>query len=908
MASFTDQISQFNPYVSRLPLIQEMASATQEKQQKYDQGVQKIQGYVDNIAGMDIMNDTQKEYLQSKLNELGSRLRTVAAGDFSNAQLVNSVGGMAGQIIKDPIIQNAVASTQRARNELNTANTLYKAGKSSISNVKDIQKKVGNYINSKDVNQSFTDKYVNYVDLNKKNIEIADSLKKTAPENSKDNPWKTDYLGNTLYYFKDKDGNIKTSTDRNSGGVPQPDAAMKRITIKGVSAQTMYDAISSTLTDDDIAQMKINASTHYEGKGADAILRDYTDGVDLAKKVITDGIRKLNVELGDPKYTQAEKDEMQAQINKLNNKLTDGSFIKETQDFAKSLENPANIDKIHYDAYTRNYLNKQATILSNQSYKEELLDSPYQKAYHDDAVLQQKIKVDNWNHQEKLADLRLDAEKLRNQQYEFRITTDQKNKEFQAKYPGIVVEDSPIATNMEVPTLGNVDAVIGQTLKDKQTLNNKYTKSLGKDQADLDELYKKYRIDPKSVVANEEVKYVQSRDAFENKLVMQNNIKKKVEEGSKAFDAEIDKTLSTMTGVNTYDGKKQLASAKDLYEVKALVESNRYGGSKGYGGVSSTTGIPSGAGYVPDKLNESSVMNNVGGNSTRKAIAVALIKQFNHETLTPNEKVLVNRSNEITNSISSKLDDIEKKKIAYQTKTIARYDPHYQQQLGTINKANDYDMGMLEQLVGNTISKLEQGQGLDMPSGFKQPSRDGLAKMMAKGADGKLLVSPVIRKNRDGSALVELHQGSDVEIIPVTANNLAKYFKKIAVTNPYNEDFYSVAASPFNSTNKSQTGPGDKSADQVTAAHSGYDIPNLRGTPYEKRVRFDIIGDPDNDEVDEINSKKFAVRFFVQDAKGQWIPDVTTGGYRSASTIQDYIDNQVGTKTIDQFLKTHNNK
>jgi hypothetical protein len=309
-----------------------------------------------------------------------------------------------------------VASTQRARNELNTANTLYKAGKSSIDNVKDIQKKVSNYVNSKDVNQSFTDKYVNYVDLNKKNIEIADNLKKTAPENSKDNPYKTDYLGNTLYYLKDKDGNIKVSTDRNSGGVPQPDAAMKRTTIKGVSAQTMYDAITSNFTDDDIAQMKINASAHYEGKGADAILRDYTDGVDLAKKVITDGVRKLNVELGDPKYTQAEKDEMQAQINKLNNKLTDGSFIKETQDFAKSLEDPRNIDKIHYDAYTRNYLNKQATTLSNQSYKEELLDNPYQKAYHDDAVLQQKIKVDNWNHQEKLADLRLDAEKLRNQQ------------------------------------------------------------------------------------------------------------------------------------------------------------------------------------------------------------------------------------------------------------------------------------------------------------------------------------------------------------------------------------------------------------------------------------------------------------------------------------------------------------
>jgi len=906
MASFTDQISQFNPYVSRLPLIQEMASATQEKQQKYDQGVQKIQGYVDNIAGMDIMNDTQKEYLQSKLNELGSRLRTVAAGDFSNAQLVNSVGGMAGQIIKDPLIQNAVASTQRARNELNTANTLYKAGKSSISNVKDIQKKVGNYVNSKDVNQSFTDKYVNYVDLNKKNIEIADSLKKTAPENSRDNYYKTDYLGQTIYYFKDKngdyvknsDGTIKVSTDKSSGGVPELDKAMKKVTIKGVSAQTMYDAISSNLTDDDLAQMRINASAHYEGKGADSILRDYVDGVDLAKTVIKDGIRKLNVELGDPKYTQAEKDEMQAQINKLNNKLTDGSFIKETQDFAKSLENPANIDKIHYDAYTRNYLNKQATILSNQSYKEELLDNPYQKAYHDDAVLQQTIIRDNQNRQKDVADIKYKYDALANQKYEFKLTTDQKNKEFQAKYPGIVVEDSPIATNMEVPTLGNVDVVIGQTIKDQQTLNNKYTKSLGKDQADLDELYKKYRIDPKSVVANEEVKYVQSRDAFENKLVMQNNIKKKVEEGSKVFDKKIDVALEKVKGVNDINGKP-LFTAKEIYDVDGLL-------SKYYTVKTVAAGV-GGVSFI-NSFDEAGFRKSIGNNPSNIAIADVLVKKIKGGTLLPKEKIIADRMIEIHREVAKSLGPIQKEKFDYQTKTIARYDPHYQQQLGTINKANDYDMGMLEQLVGNTISKLEQGQGLDMPSGFDQPTRDGLSKMMAKGADGKLLVSPVIRKNRDGSALVELHQGSDVEIIPVTANNLAKYFKKIAVTNPYNEDFYSVAASPFNSTNKSQTGPGDKSADQVTAAHSGYDIPNLRGTPYEKRVRFDIIGDPDNDEVDEINSKKFAVRFFVQDAKGQWIPDVTTGGYRSASTIQDYIDNQVGTKTIDQFLKTHNNK
>ena len=73
MASFTDQISQFNPYISRMPVIAEMSKVTQERQEKYDQGVQKIQGYIDNIAGMSVIKSEHKQYLQSKLNEIQIR-------------------------------------------------------------------------------------------------------------------------------------------------------------------------------------------------------------------------------------------------------------------------------------------------------------------------------------------------------------------------------------------------------------------------------------------------------------------------------------------------------------------------------------------------------------------------------------------------------------------------------------------------------------------------------------------------------------------------------------------------------------------------------------------------------------------------------------------------------------------
>ena len=185
MASFTDQISQFNPYISQLP-VDAMVKVGMQKQAQYDQGVQKIQGYIDNIAGMDIVNETQKQYLQSQLNELGGRLRTVAAGDFSNAQLVNSVGGMAGQLVKDPIIQNATYSTQVYKRGLEDKRAAQKAGKSSPSNDLLFNKQANEFLSSKDLNASFNSGYEQYTNWKKEAIDVIKAITKdeTITENS----------------------------------------------------------------------------------------------------------------------------------------------------------------------------------------------------------------------------------------------------------------------------------------------------------------------------------------------------------------------------------------------------------------------------------------------------------------------------------------------------------------------------------------------------------------------------------------------------------------------------------------------------------------------------------------------------------------------------------------------------
>ena len=166
MASFTDQIPKFNPYIQQLP-VEAMVQVGMEKQRRYDEGVQKIQSYIDNIAGLDVIHDADKAYLQSKLNDLGNNLRMVAAGDFSNFQLVNSVTGMATQIVKDPLVQNAVSSTANHRKNLEQIEKDAAEGKLSPDNKWYYDNQFSEYLRRPEAGQRFGGKYVRYYDIDK---------------------------------------------------------------------------------------------------------------------------------------------------------------------------------------------------------------------------------------------------------------------------------------------------------------------------------------------------------------------------------------------------------------------------------------------------------------------------------------------------------------------------------------------------------------------------------------------------------------------------------------------------------------------------------------------------------------------------------------------------------------------
>ena len=263
MASWTDAISTFNPYVSTLP-VDAMVKVGMQKQAQYEQGIQKIQSNIDQVAGMDVLRDVDKNYLQSKLNDLGKNLRTVAAGDFSDFQLVNSVGGMTKQISRDKNVQNAVSSTAFYRKQAQEMENAVKEGKSSQSNIWDFNEKANAYISSTDLNQSFSGRYTQYTDVKKKAL---DAIKALHPKmSSYDIP------------FEVENGVVNTKKIAD---------AMKRYKIEGIDEGQINAAISATLTPDDINQLSIDGRYQFRGVTSEQ----------LAKAMFTVGIEGYSKEI-----------------------------------------------------------------------------------------------------------------------------------------------------------------------------------------------------------------------------------------------------------------------------------------------------------------------------------------------------------------------------------------------------------------------------------------------------------------------------------------------------------------------------------------------------------------------------------------------------------------------------------
>lgn len=260
MASWTDKTPIFNEYVAQQP-VEAMARVGMAKQAQYEQGYQKIQESIDKVAGLEIVRDVDKNYLQGKLDSLGTKLLGVAGGDFSNFQLTNSVAGMAGEIVDDENIQNAVISTKRYKDQSAIVAEAQKKGEATPDNLYHWQKQNAEYFNSEDPGAVYSGAYTPHFDVFGFAKETFDAVK---PDNmSFDEIY---VLGADGKPVQDAKGNLQYSK------------TMTRMIKKGVMPQKVKQTLDQIFSDPRVStQLGITGEYNYRTASPDMLAKRIID-------------------------------------------------------------------------------------------------------------------------------------------------------------------------------------------------------------------------------------------------------------------------------------------------------------------------------------------------------------------------------------------------------------------------------------------------------------------------------------------------------------------------------------------------------------------------------------------------------------------------------------------------------
>jgi hypothetical protein len=348
MASFLDETPRFREYVSQQP-VEAMVQVGMQKQAMYNEGVQKIQSQIDNIAGMDVVRDVDKQYLQSKLNSLGSKLRTVAAGDFSNFQLVNSVGGMVNQIAKDKTIQNAVGSTQHYRKQLEKLQKDVDEGKSDPANEYYFQKQAQSWLNSPNVGESFNGQYVPHFDVFKFAKEQFDAVK-------------PDGYSFDQIYVTDASGKPKID----SKGQPILSPMMVRLDKEGVFPEKVKQAIDQIFSDPRVdRQLSISGEYNFRSISAEGLSSRILNQKQKLTGMLNERLNLLQLDKNTGKDVQSEIDNVKLQIENIKTQYNQYADL--------ALQNP---DAIRATLYKDQVRSNYSTMFGWSKTKESIHSNP----------------------------------------------------------------------------------------------------------------------------------------------------------------------------------------------------------------------------------------------------------------------------------------------------------------------------------------------------------------------------------------------------------------------------------------------------------------------------------------------------------------------------------------------------
>lgn len=237
MASWQDPIVQFKEYRPENPL-DAMLTVGITKQQQYEEGLQKVQGYMNTLSGFQSQKKEINEYLKGKMSELRENLNNIS-GDFSDQRLVSQIGGAASKIASDPIVQNGILAQQTISAIQAAKEQARKEGKSSVQNEWYADNKINEWLNDGQTDTKLNASYTQYFDIEKKIREYVKDM--GEGENLPEEMLRFDNTGKL---------------------VPN------EVLLKGKSAKRVQDAIDVVLQSPD-AQQQLTIDGAYKFRGLD---------------------------------------------------------------------------------------------------------------------------------------------------------------------------------------------------------------------------------------------------------------------------------------------------------------------------------------------------------------------------------------------------------------------------------------------------------------------------------------------------------------------------------------------------------------------------------------------------------------------------------------------------------------
>lgn len=382
MASFLDnQPTQFNPYIQQVP-VEEYAKIGMAKQAQYDEGVNKVRQYYQSIAGLDV-DPKYKEYLGSAVNNLQTELKKITSADFSDAQLVNSVGSLAGNIGKDPILQAGVYSYANKKKQLDFIEKQRQEGKGSPSNEYFFGLQYQKWSQDQDLSNPFTGQYTPYRDYKKKILDIA---KEVGIE---------EHLVQNLF---NPDGSVNK-------------VMVEKVT-KGKDPNKLYMALSNGLDASDVQQMQIDGIYQYRNVAAKDLIPtiqisnkqfiksnsdrklEYLSQIDILKKQLS----KVKGEEADQINKQIEEYELavsnidtRLEQNEKNYTTTISNLLSETPD-------DDFVNGVKGNLYTENFMTNMSQALAPQSTYIKYDKNPLWEAI----MKEKEFAMDSWYKREQI--------------------------------------------------------------------------------------------------------------------------------------------------------------------------------------------------------------------------------------------------------------------------------------------------------------------------------------------------------------------------------------------------------------------------------------------------------------------------------------------------------------------------